>query len=111
MMLYKTGNSTYPSNATQLGNADIRASKTVYDTAGNNFYYCYNQATDEFAIGARTISNSAAYIINSLGGLQQVGSVTGDNVCQSIALTGWTDPNTFISNGYTNGSGWQSWVK
>lgn len=62
-MLYKTGNSTYPSNATQLGNADIRASKTVYDTAGNNFYYCYNQATDEFAIGARTISNSAAYAV------------------------------------------------
>jgi type II secretion system protein G len=111
IMLYKVENTTYPTDATQLNSAVVSASKSAYDTVGNNLYYCYNRVTDEFAFGARTISNTSAYVINSLGGLQKVPNVTGDVVCQSIGLTAWNDPNGYISNGYNSSSGWQGWVK
>ncbi len=112
LLIYKTEEDTYPTNTTQLSNVGIKASKSVYDTTGNNFYYCYNKTTDEFAIGARTISNTAAYVITTTGGLKKIANANGDTVCQAIGLTGWDDTNGFISNGHTKGStGWLSWVK
>lgn len=108
--IYKATNGSYPANTTQLGTADIKASKSIYDTTGNNFYYCRNGVTDNFAVGARTTSNSAAYIF-AAGALQKISGVGADQVCQAIGLTGWADPNAFISNGHSSGSGWQSWVK
>ena len=111
--LYKVDQGRYPSDATQLAAAGVSATKSVYDTTGNNFYYCFNTVTNEFALGARTISGSGqtAYHMSSTNGLQSVGGVSGDTVCQLIGLTGWSDANGFISNGHTNGSGWLGWVK
>ena len=100
----------YPVTSGQLVNAGIKASKTNYDTVGNNFYYCVNTVTDRFAMGARTPSNTHAYIISG-GTTQEVSVVGGDQVCQAAGLTGWTDTNGYISNGYNNGgSGWQAWT-
>jgi len=111
MLVYKVTNGTYPTSTIQLSAADIKASKTIYDTTANNFYYCYNRATDEFAIGARTVSNSVAYINSSSGDLQKVAGVGADNACQAIGLSGWADSDAFNSSGHASGSGWQSWVK
>ena len=110
LLLYKVDNGAYPANTTQLGSADIKASRSAYDTIGNNFYYCRNNVTDNFAIGGRTTSSLVAYIISSNGAIQPVAYATGDTVCQAVGLTGWTDTNGFISNGFSGGV-WQAWVK
>lgn len=109
--LYKVENGTYPTSTTQLSVANIKASKSVYDTTQNNFYYCYNTVTDEFAIGARTVSSTAAYIISSLDSIKQVPIADGSKTCQAVGLTAWDDPNAFINNGHNSSGGWQSWVK
>lgn len=108
--IYKVENGSYPTTGGQLANVGIKASKSAYDTVGNNFYYCVNTVADRYAMGARTPSNTYAYIVSS-GSTQQVGVANGDTVCQAAGLTGWTDVNGYISNGYNSGgSGWQSWA-
>jgi general secretion pathway protein G len=110
LLLYQTEQGKFPSTFALIGNVGISASKSVYDTTGNNFYYCYNTTNDQFGLAARTISNTAAYQITSSSSLQKLSGVSGDTVCQAIGLTAWNDPNGYISNGYTNGGGWLSWV-
>ncbi len=109
--IYKIENGAYPVTGGQLANVGIKASKSSYDTVGNNFYYCVNTVTDVFAMGSRTPSNTHAFIISG-GSPQQVSVASGDTVCQAAGLTGWTDPDGYISNGYNNGgSGWQAWTE
>lgn len=109
--LYKADNGSYPANITQLGNADIKASKETYDVSQNNFYYCYNKVTGDFALGGRTTPTTGGFIISSSGAVQKVPTVDGTKVCQAIGLTGWDDPDAWITNGHTSGTGWLSWVK
>lgn len=111
LMLFKVDKDKYPIGATLTNTIGISATKTAYDTTGNNFYYCYNTLTDEFAIGARSISNKAAYVITSSKPIQQVSNVDGNTTCQAIGLTTWDDANGWISNGYTiSTTTWQSWT-
>lgn len=110
IMLYQVDQGVAPSSTPNLVAADISASKSVYDVTGNNFYYCFNTVTKEFAMGARTAVGKTAYLITSSGGVQTIAGVGGTQVCQAAGLTDWTDPNAFISNGYTSGTGWLSWV-
>ncbi len=110
LLLYKADNDVFPNNSIKLIDAGIRAGRTAYDVSTNNFYYCYNLTTDQFAIGARTISNKAAYIITSTSSLQKVANVDGSTTCQAIGLTAWNDPNAMVTNGHTSGTGWLSWV-
>lgn len=110
LMLYGVDSATYPSSNTLLSTVGISASKSVYDTTGNNFYYCYNTTNNQFALGART-TGKTSYILTSEGNVQYTNGVGGDQVCQAIGLTGYADTNGFISNGYQTTTGWQSWVK
>ena len=110
--LYKVDQGRFPDDATQLGAAGVSASKAVYDTTANNFYYCRNRSTDEMALGARTIGNGAAYVISSTGSLRVLpGGVGADQVCQEVGLTGYLDANAYTSSGHASGSGWSAWVR
>ena len=109
--IYRVNTGRYPDDATQLAAAEVSATKSVYDTTANNFYYCRNRSTDEMALGARTISNGAAYVISSTGSLRSIGGVGADQVCQEIGLTGYLDANAYTSSGHAGGSGWSAWVR
>lgn len=110
LMVYGIDNTAYPSSNTLLSTVGISATKSIYDTTGNNFYYCYNTTNNRFALGART-AGKTSYIITSEGNVQYINGVGGDQVCQAIGLTGYADANGFISNGYQTTGGWQTWVK
>jgi prepilin-type N-terminal cleavage/methylation domain-containing protein len=110
IMLYKVDAGKYPINAAQLDLVRVNVSKSAYDTLGNNMYYCYNSVTDEFALGGRSLNNKGSYILSSTGPIQYVGGVGGDQVCQSVGLTGYADVNAYISNGYGTTNGWLPWT-
>ncbi len=110
VMLYQVDQGSPPTSTLNLIAADMSASKAAYDITGNNFYYCFNTVTKEFAMGGRTAVGKSAYLITSNGGIQSIPAVGGTQVCQAAGLTDWTDPNAFITNGYTSGTGWLSWV-
>lgn len=111
LLLYQVDNTQYPSTVPQLTAAGVAASRSAYDTTGNNFYYCFNLVTKEFAMGGRTAVSKTAYILSSTSGMQAApGGVGADQVCQSIGLTGYTDVNAWSTNGYQSGVGWSSWV-
>jgi len=109
LMVYQADNQL-PTSVAELNSVGIRASKSAYDTTGNNFYYCMNRNTSQFAMGGRVRGSSSAYLIVSNDTLSSRATVIGDDVCQAVGLTGWADANGYISNGYSSGTGWLSWV-
>jgi prepilin-type N-terminal cleavage/methylation domain-containing protein len=112
LMLYKVDQGKYPnSNGTLVSSVGIYATKSVYDTTGNNFYYCNNVLTDEFAMTARTSGTKIPYAITSTTNVAQTAGASLDYTCQLIGLTGYTDPNAFAATGYNISiTSWYSWV-
>jgi prepilin-type N-terminal cleavage/methylation domain-containing protein len=110
IMLYKVDAGKYPAIAAQLDAVRLNVTKSVYDTTGNNMYYCYNSVTDEFAIGGRSLNNKGSYVLPSNGSMQYLGGIGADQVCQSIGLSGYADPTAFVSNGYPQGGSWLNWT-
>lgn len=110
LMLYQVDWGSYPSTGAAMVAVGIQATKSAYDTTGNNFYYCLNKVTGEFAIGSRIISKTAGYIISSIGGLQSLSGVGADTVCQAVGLTGYQDTNAWNLTGYAPSTGWAGWV-
>lgn len=111
LQLYQVDNGHFPTTTAELISAGVSATKSVYDTTGNNLYYCYNKLTDQFGLGARTANGKKAYIITSNTGITYVASGIGaDQVCQALGLTGYLDTNSMNTVGYSSGSGWISWV-
>lgn len=112
LMIYQISQGSYPDTVAKLNTVGVQASKSAYDTGSaiQNFYYCLNKVTGEFALGARTASTKTAWIITSSGGLQSVSVLNGNSNCQAVGLTGYADSNAFISSGFVGSSGWASWV-
>lgn len=117
LLLYKIEQGSSPDTPAELSAAGIKASKSSYDTTGNNFYYCLNTNSgspnfDEFAIGVRTVSNKASYIITSNGSLQLQGSnANAARTCQALGLVDDDDVNAHDNTGYSTSTGWASWVQ
>lgn len=117
LLLYRIQQGQSPDTPAELTAADFGASKGSYDTTGNNFYYCLNTDSasanyDQFAIGARTVSNKASYIITSNGSLQLQGSnANAARTCQALGLADDNDVNAHDNTGYSTSTGWASWVK
>lgn len=116
ILLYRIEQGRSPDTPAELSAAGITGSKGSYDTTGNNFYYCLNTNSassnyDEFAIGARTVSNKASYIITSNGSLQLQGSnANAARTCQALGLADDNDVNAHDNTGYSTSTGWASWV-
>lgn len=109
LTLYQVDQGSYPGTLTAMAAVGLQATKSAYDMTGNNFYYCLNIVTGDFAVGARAVSK-AAFIISSTGNLRSVGGVGADTVCKEIGLTGYADTNAWNALGFSPTNGWSSWV-
>ena len=70
--LYYVDNSAYPTNLSQLramktaGNYILKVTTSAYTIPANNFIFCYGNTSDEYALAARSKSNNAWYISNTV---------------------------------------------
>jgi general secretion pathway protein G len=111
LILYQVDEGQYPASMSMLADVGVRVSKSVYDTSANNFYYCLNKVTGEFALGARTIAGGAAYVISSIGGLELVGGIDGAHVCQVVGVSDSSNTaNAYLVAGYGTATGWAAWT-
>lgn len=101
LMAYNARNGSYPSNPFTLG---VKAAKGSYLTTRNNFYFCINSSTNQYAVSA--ISKSGQ-------GYQNVNGVVSTSASQLWSadtcnlITSGTPSGGFDQSG---GTGWQSWV-
>lgn len=111
LMLFKVDNGHFPVSTTELSTVGLPATKSTYDTTANNYYYCLNKVTDQFAIGVRTVGGASSYMISSTSSLEQTASAYADGTCQKVGLTGYADSNATTISGHDATNGWQSWVR
>lgn len=106
------GSDTYPTSETDLGSANIKATKNAYDTTINNFVYCKSDtSTVIYAVVAKSKSGSTYYVSNtSLTPKLYTGTfpTARSILCAPFGATGTGDLGWF---GSTPGSGWSNWVK
>lgn len=102
-----------PITADVLGTINIKPTRSAYMTSRNNFYYCANRTTKEYAIGAITKDNRHILAKSSSGIQAWPGSgIDMNRICQSLDLTGSGDPNAYANQGYTKGTNtWSTWIK
>lgn len=111
----------YPANATELGTADISATKDSYSTGTNAFAYCSDNTTtpEKFAVGGVSKSGKGYYYSSANEKVQAVtsssnpawpSSATVASVCSTATyLNQGTVP--FSVRGHTAPSSWQTWIK
>lgn len=115
--LYQARNGKYPTTFQQLVDANMHFSKSVYEvnTPGKgNMYYCYNTATGQFALGARTVGSATGLIITSSSNIKSVSGniITANYVCTTIGLTSSSDANATTFQGLETGTAnWRDWVQ
>ena len=111
LLLYAIRQGKFPSTLADMTPVGLKASKPVYDTAGNNFYYCHHNLTDQFALGVRTLGNKG-FVVTSTNGVTPVAGITASKTCQQIGLAGDSDAdvNAWDTSGYTTSSGWKTWL-
>lgn len=100
--LEAVGSGSYqPASAT----TGIRVTKTAYDTAENNLYYCRNTTTNQYAIAARSKTKKDYKVVNgTISGHPT--KLYGADTCTlvgapSSAQLGWD----------ANASAWVSWAQ
>ena len=117
LVIYQARNGTYPTTYQQLIDAGMHFSKSVYEVnipGKGNMYYCYNTATKQFALGARTINSAYGLIVTSTSDTKRVtgSTITGNYVCTTIGLTSTSDANAITFQGLETGTAnWRDWVQ
>lgn len=85
--------------------AGIKVSKNAYKTDQNNFYYCANTSTNQYAIAARSKSGKQFKLVNGVM-TEHPSQLYGADTCSLVGLTSWQG-----SLGYDNASStWSSWT-
>ena len=114
LAMYEVENGAVPITSADIRSMSIKPTKNAYITGRNNFYYCVNKETGQYALGAVTKDNRRV-LAKSSGGIQigSVGELVVDSmkVCQSIGLTGYDDTNAYTATGYSDSNGWSAWIK
>lgn len=83
----------------------IKVSKNAYRTDQNNFYYCTNTSTNQYAIAARSKSGNQFKVVNGTVS-QHPTLLYGADTCALVGLSTWQG-----SLGYDNNSStWVSWT-
>lgn len=83
---------------------DIRVSKASYRTDQNNYYYCLNTSTNQYAVSARSKSGKQYKVIN--GTMSEHGTqLYGADTCALIGVSSWTGSLGFDSS-TQNWAGW-----
>tara|TARA_B100001245_G_scaffold236572_1_gene228401 strand:+ start:2281 stop:2775 length:495 start_codon:yes stop_codon:yes gene_type:complete len=105
----KVQSGSYPFPPT--ANTGIRITKTAYYDS-NNLYYCYNSATDEYAVQARTINNKFFKIVDGVvseGAAATPHTYSGLGTCEILGIV-WD--GTTGSLGYAStGQVWAPWAQ
>lgn len=100
---------SYPTSLTAA--LDITVTKSAYDQTQNNFYFCLNRATNQYAVGARSRSGQA-FVLTATG-VETRSSIWGSDTCTAASTT-WGGANTTNVTGYSYNAGsgsWAGWIK
>jgi general secretion pathway protein G len=108
----KALNGTYPFPPTT--SMDIHVTKSVYAANTNNMYYCYDSATDRYAVQAKSVTGQVYKIIDGVvssgaGPYGYAGEWTCDILNESITWGGSTG-----SLGYNKDTvppSWAGWLQ
>lgn len=117
LAIYEARNGKYPNTYQQLIDAGMHFSKSAYEVSvpgKGNMYYCYNNVTDQFALGARTMNSAYGFVITSGNNIKSVSasSITANYVCTTIGLASSSDPNAITFQGLETGTAnWRDWVQ
>ena len=101
---------TYPTSfSTSTG---LKVSRGAYDVNNNNFYYCLNAVTDQYALGVASKSGNS-FVLTSSGGMTKMENsrIYSSTTCSLVGTT-WGGADTYVALGYdySNGTGWVSWL-
>jgi prepilin-type N-terminal cleavage/methylation domain-containing protein len=117
LTIYHARNGSFPKTYQQLIDANMHFSKSIYEVnrpGKGNMYYCYNNATGTFAMGARTTNSAYGITITSTSDVKTVSgnTVTADYTCTLIGLSSSSDPNAITWQGLETGTAnWRDWVQ
>jgi hypothetical protein len=101
-----SSDSLYPTLPTT--STGIRATKSVYATNRNNWYYCVSTDRTQYAIGV-VYTGASGYIQSSAFGLETVTNVGDASTCVKASGVSGTSQVGYSWNG-TVGT-WASWVQ
>jgi len=117
LSIYQARNGKFPITYQQLIDAGMHFSKTAYEVSvpgKGNMYYCYNSATGQFALGARTVNSANGFVVTSGNNIKGVSgsTVTANYTCTSIGLASSSDANAITFQGLETGTAnWRDWVQ
>lgn len=105
-----SSNDMYPSNsdlsaAGNAGNAIIKATKSAYTVARNNFYYCRSADGKHYALGVVSRSNQGYFLVEGVVSTASQGSVYQSDTCAKVG-----EPTSSGYAAYVVGGSWLSWV-
>lgn len=85
--------------------ANINVTKSAYRTDQNNFYYCANTSTNQYAIAARSKSGKQYKVVNGVISEHST-MLYGSDTCQLVGLSTWQG-----SLGFDNSTqNWAAWT-
>lgn len=96
----------YPTSHAEM--PELRVTKSVYDMAGSNIYFCVNTVTDVYAYAVRAKSKKG-YMYVSNSGMQQGVVIDETKTCQATGLVDAYDPNRFTVVGYADDKFGNQW--
>ena len=117
LIIYQARNGSFPTTYQQLIDAGMHFSKSVYEvnrSGYGNMYYCFNTATGQFALGARTLNSAYGFVVTSTSDVKRVTgtTVTGNYTCTTIGLSSTSDANAITWQGLETGTAnWRDWVQ
>lgn len=100
-----TSDGLYPASLTAA--MDIRATKSIYSSNRNNWYYCASTDRSQYALGVALTSAGVGYFTSSVNGIQASTNVADATTCPIVGRTNGSQMG-YTWNG-TSGA-WSAWV-
>jgi prepilin-type N-terminal cleavage/methylation domain-containing protein len=96
----------YPMPTAAMG---IRITKSAYQTTQNNMYFCRNDATNQFALSARSRSGKQYKYTDATGVATHASTLYGVDTCQLVGVATWS--GAYGSVGFDSaGPTWAPWT-
>lgn len=111
--IYRIEQGRFPTSTTEMANADVKVTRSLYSVDRNNVYYCRNNDNQTYAIGVEVTTGTQYYLVN--GTITPTTGVSHAGTCdQADPPNG--DNATGISAGYDwpgdgTGNGWHVWTE
>lgn len=117
LMVYNVDNGTYPASTAELTSAKVTISAANnYEVRSgfSNYYYCFDIANNDFAIGVRAASSSTAsfYVTSKDGVTPYTGVISQSITCSLLGLSGTgAAQGAFSTSGFNTTGVPYSWLK